>query len=62
MNFSFIPEIEMNPVLFQYYADVSLETTHFKLKERKDIEENDILKQWKLLKITCMQALTLLTP
>ena len=35
----------MNPVSFQYYADVSLETTHFKLKERKDIEENDILKQ-----------------
>lgn len=35
----------MNPVSFQYYADASLETTHFKLNERKDMEENDILKQ-----------------
>ena len=43
--FSFIPEIEMNSVSFQYYADISLETTNFKLSERKDMEENDILKQ-----------------
>lgn len=43
--FSFIPEIEMNSVSFQYYADISLETTNFKLNERKDMEENDILKQ-----------------
>ena len=52
----------MNSVSFQYYADISLETTNFKLNERKDMEENDILKQWKLLKITYLKVLTLLTP
>ena len=62
MIFSFIPEIEMNSVSFQYYGDISLEATNFKLNERKEMEENDILKQWKLLKITCLQVLTLLTP
>ena len=52
----------MNSVSFQYYADISLEATNFKLNERKDMEENDILKQCKLFKITCLQVLTLLTP